>query len=47
LTREESRGTHYREDFPEKNDAAWYCNLLVRRSTDGSLQVHKAPVMTI
>jgi succinate dehydrogenase/fumarate reductase flavoprotein subunit len=45
LTREESRGTHYREDFPEKDDASWQCNLLVRQHRDGSLQAHKTPVV--
>jgi succinate dehydrogenase/fumarate reductase flavoprotein subunit len=30
LTRQESRGTHYLEEFPEKDDTHWLCNLLVR-----------------
>lgn len=30
LCREESRGTHFRRDFPEKNDALWRCHLLHR-----------------
>jgi fumarate reductase (CoM/CoB) subunit A len=46
LAREESRGTHYREDFPDKDDVAWWCNLLVHQATDGTMQVHKAPVVT-
>ncbi|HEY7492372.1 MAG TPA: FAD-binding protein [Candidatus Tectomicrobia bacterium] len=46
LTREESRGTHYREDFPDRDDAAWRCNLLVYQAADGALQVRKAPVVT-
>jgi succinate dehydrogenase/fumarate reductase flavoprotein subunit len=45
LAREESRGTHYREDFPEKDDASWQCNLLVRQHRDGSLQAYKTPVV--
>jgi succinate dehydrogenase/fumarate reductase flavoprotein subunit len=45
LTRQESRGTHYREDFPDKDDTAWHCNLLVRQHRDGSLQAHPSPVV--
>ncbi len=47
LYREESRGTHYREDFPERDDAAWLCNVLVGQGADGALHVQKAPVVTI
>lgn len=45
LTRQESRGTHYRTDFPERDDTAWRCNLLVSRAADGTMQVHQAPVV--
>jgi succinate dehydrogenase/fumarate reductase flavoprotein subunit len=45
LTREESRGTHYREEFPTQNDAAWHGNVLVSQSAHGDLQVRKAPVV--
>jgi aspartate oxidase len=30
LLREESRGTHFRRDFPERNDGLWRCHLLHR-----------------
>src|SRR5262249_42128684 len=39
LTRQESRGTHYLEEFPDKDDAHWLCNLLVRQGDDCALQV--------
>ncbi|SHF69059.1 succinate dehydrogenase subunit A [Desulfacinum infernum DSM 9756] len=32
--RTESRGAHYREDFPERDDAAWLCHSLVYRDGD-------------
>jgi succinate dehydrogenase/fumarate reductase flavoprotein subunit len=38
LTREESRGTHYREDFPQ-TDPAWVKRIFITRSKDGVPQV--------
>jgi fumarate reductase (CoM/CoB) subunit A len=37
LRREESRGAHFREDFPDQNDDAWLAHLTVRRSPGGDL----------
>jgi succinate dehydrogenase / fumarate reductase flavoprotein subunit len=36
LTREESRGAHYREDFPKRDDANWLKHSMVYRNPDGS-----------
>lgn len=41
LTREESRGTHYREDFP-KADPAWVKRISISRGKDG---VPKAEIL--
>jgi succinate dehydrogenase/fumarate reductase flavoprotein subunit len=30
LYREESRGTHFREDFPARNDKEWHCWVTVQ-----------------
>ncbi|HVG02687.1 MAG TPA: FAD-binding protein, partial [Nitrospira sp.] len=35
LSREESRGAHYRADFPARNDAVWLRHTLCHRSPDG------------
>ncbi|MGB9825626.1 MAG: hypothetical protein ACPLRU_03035, partial [Desulfofundulus sp.] len=35
LLREESRGTHYREDFPAEGGPAWQCNIRISRGEDG------------
>jgi len=35
LVREESRGPHYREDFPERNDGRWQRQIEIRRCDDG------------
>ncbi len=47
LTRQESRGTHYLEEFPDKDDTHWLSNLLVRQGEDRALQVRQAPVVTV
>jgi succinate dehydrogenase / fumarate reductase flavoprotein subunit len=43
LLREESRGAHYRKDFPEEQDA-WRKTILYRRVADGALQLETAAV---
>lgn len=47
LTRQESRGTHYLEDMPDRDDTHWLCNLLVRQGTQNVLQVRQVPVVTL
>jgi succinate dehydrogenase flavoprotein subunit len=47
LLRKESRGAQFREDFPSK-DAEWgRHNIVVRRSTDGGMQVENRPLAPI
>ena len=41
--REESRGGHFREDFPNRDDA-WRVRLVARVEPDGELSVERAPV---
>jgi succinate dehydrogenase / fumarate reductase flavoprotein subunit len=44
LERTESRGGHFREDFPGK-DAEWGgCNVCVRRGSDATMQVFRRPI---
>lgn len=35
LAREESRGAHYRSDFPARNDAAWLKHTMAHRTAEG------------
>ena len=42
LMREESRGAHYRTDFPDEDDANWRKTLTLRRK-EGSLTLETAP----
>lgn len=43
LAREESRGAHYRSDFPTRNDAVWLRHTIARRAVDG-VNLSYAPV---
>ncbi len=38
LQREESRGTHFRRDFPERDDDAWRVRIIQRRGADPVLE---------
>ena len=42
--RDESRGAHYKPDFPERDDKRFLGHSLVRRSSDGTLKVEYLPV---
>ncbi|WP_246031602.1 FAD-binding protein [Salibacterium salarium] len=37
LMRKESRGSHYREDYPESNDENWLNNIYIRKDENGDL----------
>ena len=44
LVREESRGAHYREDFPTRDDVNWMKHTLAYRESDGSIRMEYKPV---
>jgi succinate dehydrogenase / fumarate reductase flavoprotein subunit len=47
LLRQESRGAHFRDDYPEKSDYWGGVNLRVRKAADGGIQVEPVPVTPI
>jgi succinate dehydrogenase / fumarate reductase flavoprotein subunit len=44
LERKESRGAHFRDDFPEKNNQFGAFNIVVRKSVEGAMQFSREPV---
>jgi len=44
LDRKESRGGHFREDYPDKDTAAAKFNVAVRKAADGQMELERVPV---
>ncbi|MEO8200481.1 MAG: fumarate reductase/succinate dehydrogenase flavoprotein subunit [Gemmatimonadota bacterium] len=47
IDRKESRGGHFRDDFPEKDPAAARFNIVVTKAGDGSMQIRREPIAEI
>ena len=47
LERKESRGGHFRDDFPKKDAAGGKTNIVLRKDTDGSMRVWREPLPEI
>jgi succinate dehydrogenase / fumarate reductase flavoprotein subunit/fumarate reductase flavoprotein subunit len=45
LSRTESRGSHYRTDFPERDDANWLRNICIQRDEAGEPRLWTEPVV--
>ncbi len=44
LERKESRGGHFRDDFPEKDPSYGKFNIVIRRGANGEMQVTREPI---
>jgi succinate dehydrogenase / fumarate reductase flavoprotein subunit len=44
IERKESRGAHFRDDYPSRDDAAGKFNLVIRRGRDGEMQIVRDPL---
>jgi succinate dehydrogenase / fumarate reductase flavoprotein subunit len=47
LDRRESRGGHFRDDYPEKDPAYQTFNTVIRKGADGSMQLRREPIPQI
>ena len=47
IFREESRGSHFREDFPAKNDREWLKNVVIQKNPDGGIECRQVPIKSL
>ena len=44
IERKESRGGHFREDYPDKDPEFATFNIVTRQAADGSMEVRRVPL---
>lgn len=44
LHRKESRGAHYRTDYPKTDDSEWRAITRLQQDAEGKIEIHRDPV---
>ena len=44
LERRESRGAHFREDFPAKDEGLAKCRMVIRKGDDGAMRIERTTI---
>ncbi len=44
IERKESRGAHFRDDYPSRDETAGKFNLVIRQGSDGEMQIARIPL---
>ena len=44
IERKESRGAHFRDDYPDKSEECAKFNIIIRQGADGGMQVTREPI---
>ncbi len=47
IDRKESRGGHFRDDYPDKDPAAAQFNIVIRKGGDGAMQLTREPIRAL
>jgi succinate dehydrogenase / fumarate reductase, flavoprotein subunit len=47
LERRESRGGHFRDDFPDKDESFGNFNVIVQKGPDGGMTIRREPIQSM
>jgi succinate dehydrogenase / fumarate reductase flavoprotein subunit len=47
LERQESRGAHFRDDFPDKSEQFSKVNLVIKKGGDGQMMIQQVPIVPL
>lgn len=47
LERKESRGAHFREDFPAKDEAFGKVNIVLKKGPGGEMEIRREPILEL